>query len=340
MTFPALTHPDAGAWRADAAVLAAWADAELVNRRDVWGAYIPPARRTAPDRKSWTAPPTAARGTVTLTRGRLASHFAGAAVLGVHALSRHDDDGRQVCRWLAFDLDAHDDATAGAAAAANRAAATRLVRVLADAGAVPLLELSCDRGGVHVWCRFDVPADSRAVHAFALGVQRAAGVTGETFPKQPATARDGFGNWLRLPGPHHSRPWWSRIVTDTGDELAGADAARAVLAWRATPAAIIPPAPVPTPAPVVVRPWAPVHSGGDPLARLRAYVARIPRGLRHGDRRSDTAYRLAARALADLTEGETVALVGAWNRELAEPMSDDDVRRIVGNAAKYRRGVA
>ena len=44
------------AWRHAAPQLAAWAERLLVNRRDVWGAYIPPERRRTPDQKSYTAP--------------------------------------------------------------------------------------------------------------------------------------------------------------------------------------------------------------------------------------------------------------------------------------------
>src|SRR5207249_4880532 len=38
----------------------------------------------------------------------------------------------------------------------------------------------------------------------------------ETFPKQPGIPPGRYGNWLRLPGRHHTRPHWSRVWDGAG----------------------------------------------------------------------------------------------------------------------------
>jgi hypothetical protein len=333
MTFPAHSHPDAAVWAAHAAPLTERA-AYLVNRLDVWGQYIAPARRTAPDRKSWTAPTMRDRGAVSLTAAQVRAHFAGRCVIGLHAQS-DDTTGAQVSRWCGFDLDAHNDATATADAAANHAAALRLVDTLEAAGAVPLVELSCDRGGRHVWVQFDAPAPTPDVYAWALSIQRTADVTGETFPKQQGAT---FGNWLRLPGPHHTRVWWSQFVAG-GAVLAGADAVAHFLAWGTTPAHIVPPAPVRESAPLfTVAPS--FMRTDDRLRRLAAYVRKVPTGLRLGDHRNDTAYRLAARCLEDVGAADAFRIVAAWNADNTQPLSDRDLSAIIANAGRHRRGAA
>lgn len=66
---------EAGAWRTDATHLAAFSDARLVNRRDVWGGYYPRGMRETLG-KVHTAPRVKDRGTVTLSRSVIARHFA------------------------------------------------------------------------------------------------------------------------------------------------------------------------------------------------------------------------------------------------------------------------
>jgi hypothetical protein len=328
---PALHHPDAPAWAAQAPALTERA-AYLVNRLDVWGQYIAPARRTAPDRKSWTAPAVHDRGTVVLTAATVRAHFTGQCVIGLHAQS---DTDPQTSRWCGFDLDAHNDATADTDATSNRAGADRLARALIRRGAAPLVELSCDRGGRHVWVRFDAPAPTRDVFAWALDVQAEADVIGETFPKQSAAT---FGNWLRLPGPHHTRVWWSQFM-DGDRAWSGADAVACFLEWARTPAHIVPSAPVlELPAPRFTVPT--FADTGARLRRLAAYVSKVPTGLRLGDRRNDTAYRLAARCLEDVGTAEAVRIVAAWNADNAQPLTDRDVAAIVASAARHRRGAA
>jgi hypothetical protein len=89
-----------------------------------------------------------------LTRRVLARHFRGASegdLIGLHALSL-----KNTCRWLAIDIDLHDDADPEQAGG-NRRAAVRYWRRLKEAGFTPLLLASNGRGGFHLVVLFDAP---------------------------------------------------------------------------------------------------------------------------------------------------------------------------------------
>ena len=61
----------------------------------------------------------------------------------------------------------------------------------------------------------------------------------EHFPKQAGLLPGRFGNWLRVPGRHHTREHWSR-VWDGGRWLEGADAVDFILALGGDPPSLIP----------------------------------------------------------------------------------------------------
>lgn len=318
---------EARAWRAEASALAAWADAHLVNRRDVWGEYLPLSRRTTPDDKSRTAPAKAARGRVLLSRGLLRAHFAGTRVLGVHA-----SDG-DTSRWIAFDFDCH--AGDAATRAENLAASGRLVAALRARGCAPMVEDSDGRGGLHVWVFFDAPVPTADAFCFADALRTAGDVTCETFPKQRAIPPERYGNWLRLPGHHHTRAHWSRISRD-GHWRAGRDAVAALCAAPLSPARSVPPAP-----PMIAPPLDSSPVPLDPAFRDRrvlAYLAKVDRGLSDGRKR--TAFRLAAALLHDFAVSATVArdLLAAWNAHNAPPLDDATLAVLLANAGQYGRG--
>lgn len=73
---------------------------------------------------------------------------------------------------------------------------------------------------------------------------------------------------------------------------------------------------------------------------MRAWMARIPTGLRDGDGRNAIAYRIAARALETLSTSESAALLATWNHLNAEPLPAGELFRILANAARYTRGRA
>jgi hypothetical protein len=80
-----------------------------------------------------------------------------------------------------------------------------------------------------------------------------------------------------------------------------------------------------------------VMPDGVDLTRLKAWMARVPTGLRLGDGRNDIAYRIAARALEVLSVMDTEALLTAWNRSNAEPLTAAALSRVLANALRYAR---
>src|SRR5687768_14914575 len=111
----------ATAWREHAEQLADFTDAHLVNRRDVWGGYLPPRYRKSKQRadgrtyteKTVTKPRVADRGKRTLTRDVLVRHYRGedpGDVVGLHAVGAENTS-----RFLSLDIDKHEgDVTADA----------------------------------------------------------------------------------------------------------------------------------------------------------------------------------------------------------------------------------
>ena len=99
-------------WSDRAPELAQWIDKQMVNRTDVWGRYLKEKYRGesnqgTPKNKAITAPFSRGRGKVMLQLSSLEKHFRasdGGGVLGLHSSSR---DGTS--RWLAIDIDLHDD---------------------------------------------------------------------------------------------------------------------------------------------------------------------------------------------------------------------------------------
>lgn len=196
--------------------ITAWASEHLINRTDLWGGY----GSSGP----YTAPAKSRRGRELLDRNRLTNHFAGRETVGIHALSRDS-----TCRWIAFDIDAHDE---DADATANWATTERIADVALAAGLEPLGEDSNGRGGYHVWIMFDEPIPGELAYRLALWIKRQAGAPGvEAFPKQPEiNAARPCGNWLRIPGKHPRRDHWSRIWNaDTERWISWPDAADALI---------------------------------------------------------------------------------------------------------------
>lgn len=318
---------EARAWGSTARDLATWADEHLVNRRDVWGAYIPVRQRTSPNDKSRTAPGKAARGHQLLTTGHLRSHFTGERVLGLHA-----SDGA-ASKWFAFDFDCHEGDAA--TRRANLEGAARLVSALREHGCTPLVEDSDGRGGLHVWVVLDTPRPTADVFCFAEALRARLELPCETFPKQRTIPPERFGNWLRLPGKHHTRTHWSRIAHD-GRWLAGTEAVERLLSLPLTPATVIPPAP---PSPVAAPPiGAPVLDLATRDRRLQSYVAKVDLGLSDGRKRA--AFRLGAVFLHDfgLSKAETTRLLLAWNTQNVPPLDGGVLSEILDNAGRYGRG--
>jgi hypothetical protein len=224
----------AAAWKAHSARLAAWADRYLVNRDDAWGRYLPLAERTAKH--------SVVTCTGTLTRTILARHFQGADqgdLIGLHTTSPDN-----TCRWLLIDIDRQDEQNPKCKKA-NRKAAFTLNEKLRDLGLMPLLTASNGKGGYHILVIFSVPVPAPIAYAFGLWLTRDWEELGlaerpESFPKQPTLdGKTRYGNWVRLPGRHHTREWWSKVWSD-GHWLAGEDAIKAIISTRGSDHTLIP----------------------------------------------------------------------------------------------------
>jgi len=202
----------AGEWRSRARELAQWSMQYLVNRRDVWGKYT---GRTEGPNRAVTAPFREERGKVVLEMSSLEKHFKARnrrALMGLHSTSSHYS-----AQWMVIDLDQHDDGDAEQVAAANFVAATTWLSQLQRWGFDPLLLDSNGRGGYHLLTIFAEPMDAGLVHAMGekltadfarLGVDEQP----EIFPGEGRSRR--YGNWLRLPGLHHTHAHYTRVYND------------------------------------------------------------------------------------------------------------------------------
>jgi hypothetical protein len=201
------------AWAAAGASLAQWTEHSLVNRDDYYGRYLHPRSR-----QEGKTPAVTRKGR--LTSDLLRRHFAGTVVLG---LLTTDSEGR--CRWAVIDIDRHGDE---GTSEANEKAAIALYSRVTQLGCSCLLEDSNGRGGFHLWIIFSEPIPASTLHRFAKGLVRDWHQLGlqaepEVFPKQKRLKVGKIGNWMRLPGRHHTLQHWSRIW-DGESWLAGEEA--------------------------------------------------------------------------------------------------------------------
>lgn len=234
--------PVAAVWAAHAPALAAWAFKHMVNRQSAYGLYLPVSERkpglTAITKKD------------EITPAILATHFRGERkehTVGLHSTAADKAEGAGEIdafwsRWGAYDIDLHDGSSGDAEA--NRSAAITLYDRLVKLGFHPLLIDSNGKGGFHLLVIFDAPVPTAFVYYFLkslatdwekLGLKSAP----ETFPKQAALAGKGFGNWIRLPGCHHTSDHWSR-VWDGVQWLEGKAAIKTIVGTHGDPAALMP----------------------------------------------------------------------------------------------------
>lgn len=188
-----LMQPDAAAWT-ERVVELAEASCRLVNRDDCCGGYRYKRGTTHKHYyRDWQRLPVA-----------LLNHFFGRRIIGLHTTSLAN-----TCRWMVFDFDAHEDATD-----ANMKPALELAARIRAIGLTPYIFDSNGKGGLHVWVVFPRARKTHRVHDLARSL--ADGMDCESFPKQPHVEPGRFGNWIRLPGKHHKRNHWSRLLTPQG----------------------------------------------------------------------------------------------------------------------------
>jgi hypothetical protein len=235
-----------GEWRERATELAEWTMKHMVNRTDVWGRYLAERHRKGESRsrnKAITAPFRDERGKVFLTVSSLAKHYKtrnGGGVLGVHSTSAD-----LTSRWLALDIDLHDPVDVSLSPQSNFSAARSWRDELAQMGFDPLLFDSNGMGGFHILVLFDRPMATGSVNEFGDRLvegyeKRGLDEPPEVFPGSPQWNR--YGDWLRLPGRHHTRDHYTRVWNDEpwADEpwLEGHDAIDRILAARCVTAEV------------------------------------------------------------------------------------------------------
>jgi hypothetical protein len=308
------------AWHARAEKMADWTLARLVNRRDAWGAYHPAGRQLT------------RRGQ--LTRALLIRHYQARDAGSIRGLHTADADNQS--KGGALDIDQHGDDPVRAEA--NRLAALHWYNVLVRMGFHPLLTASNGKGGYHLRVLLAAAIDAAGVFHFLRRLtadHRAVGLDKppEQFPKQPDVRRcaKGLGNWIRLPGRHHKRAYWSEIW-DGSRWLAGHDAIDFLLALTGDDPALIPVAPPPTPKRTVTQ-VCHYANGNNLSARIAAYMARLP-NLAKGQGRDDVAFRFAAWLVRDMEVADSIALdwLERWDSGNNPPKGREALTEILKNA--------
>jgi hypothetical protein len=235
----------ASEWYERAPELADWVMTHLVNRTDVWGRYT--RRKTDEASRAVTVPFRDERGKVFLDKESLKKHFrtrAPAGQLGIHSTASD-----LTSRWLAIDIDLHeDDDSLSVSREGNLAAAGGWRQLLVERGLDPLLMDSNGVGGFHLLVFFAEPMSTDSVHEFGARLvadyeRRGLERRPEIFPDKPTW--DRYGDWLRLPGRHHSRPHYTRVWNDEpfadSSWLEGNEAIDRILATRAAPVSLLEP---------------------------------------------------------------------------------------------------
>ena len=337
----------ARAWGAVASDLAHWAWARLVNRTDVWGGYIATSDRekivaqpdgtTGPLGATMTRPAKAKRGQLILTLEVLERHFR--ATAGQHVIGLHTTSPENTCRWGAVEVDHHGESSTPAETN-FRAAIAWYVR-LRDLGFRPLLTDSNGKGGFHLLTIFSAPTPSATVYDFLRWLSKDHATHGlsnrpETYPKQRMIAPGRFGNWLRVPGRHHTREHWSRVWNGTG-WLEGTAAVDYILAVHGDVPSLIPKVALVKQTAAAPFVPAPRQTDNSLAGRIRCYIAKMPSGLGEGQHRDDFAFQFAcflARDLA-LPDADALGWLAEWDGRQAVAKGEAHLRHILENAKKY-----
>jgi hypothetical protein len=338
---PKVNSINAEAWRERAPELAQWTRQHLLCRSDCWGAYTPLDRRG----KTYTRKDgTIAKVPVNFTKH---GHLTGAILIQhyrgerpEHLVGTHTTGWRNTSRWCAFDIDNHGQGDA----CVNRKTAYALYDHLRDRYFTPLLTSSNGVGGYHLRVLFAKAVPTRDVHSFLQHVAAEVGFEGEQFPKQPTVAADRFGNWLRLPGRHHTRDHWSEVY-DGERWLNGEESIKCMLEFTGDSPSLVPAAPSVerpprTPPPPPRTAPSPSHRHYHRTGRLadqiEKYRLKLP-NLSEGQGRDDVAFQFAAFLVRDMQVTDAVALewLSLWDAGNSPPKGDERLREIVLSAHQY-----
>jgi hypothetical protein len=331
------------AWIVRAPELATWAWSRLVNRDDAFGGYY----QVCNNQGTWvtqqtTRPKKADRGKVLLDQGVLLRHFRATTTRDVVGL--HTTSPENTSRWGALDIDKHEGGTASLVT--NLGAALAWYDRLRLLGFAPLLSASNGKGGYHLLAIFNRAVSTMRVFALLqwLTADYARhGLTArpETFPKQPAILPGRYGNWLRLPGRHHTRPHWSKVWSGSR-WLEGAEAVAFILQLQGSPPDLIP-------FDDLVLPTAPGREDARHLPPLTTYdqaghlghriqgrLNRLP-NLAAGQCRHGVAYTFGSWLARDLNLPDEVAMAWLlrWDSRNTPPLGEGELREILTCARQY-----
>jgi hypothetical protein len=306
----------------------------LVNRTDVWGGYY---RNLDGKTCQTTHPRKMDRGKVVLTPEILLRHFC--ATYTNYIVGLHTTNPDNTSRWGAADIDKHDEGDNDPDA--NLRAAVAWCERLRGLGFSPLLTDSNGTGGFHLRTLFAEPVPTPLIYAFMRWLVRDYADHGlpdppETFPKQ-ARLETPCGNWLRLPGRHHTRPHWSR-VWDGATWLEGEQAIDFMLALPPSSPALIPADVEVPPAVIVTVRFVPPVTPCPKLlaARIRGYMDRLPhRDAGYG--RTGVAYTFGAFLVRDLDmiDDQAIPWLCDWDKDNNPPLGEDRLRKILADVRKY-----
>jgi hypothetical protein len=186
--------------------------------------------------------------------------------------------------------------------------------------ALSLSQDSNGQGGLHLRGLLRGSVDTPRVRAYFLRLTDDHARYGlkdrpEVFPKQWRVGADRcpYGNWLRLPGRHHTKEHWSRVWNgERGME--GAEAVACMLSVEGDDPGLLPA-------------WNPFEQ------RILAYIAKLPAGLGEGQHRDDYAYQLGCFIVRDLKRPDDEALhwMNRWDAGNLVPKGPERLREILAN---------
>jgi hypothetical protein len=226
---------------------------------------------------------------------------------------------------------------------ANRRAALAWHAELVHRGFRPLLTDSNGRGGYHLLVILSAPAPTASVHHFLKELVDdhslyGLGMAPETYPKQKMIEPNRFGNWLRLPGRHHThRDHWSRVWDGSGWRQ-GHRAVEYILTLTGDPPNLLPEPPTEPERPTGPTVRYRTNAGGDLCRRIVNYMAKLP-NLGAGQGRDEVAYVFAAWLVRDLALGDEDALawLARWDSGNRPPKGNVALAEILANAKRYGR---
>ncbi len=229
---PALEDSVREAWVRNSTRLTQFTLEHLRNRKDAYGRYLGLDYRQGRN-KAQTIKQCATEEVVN-------QHFCATDrgdIIGLHTTSPEN-----TCRWLVIDIDHHGDPNAEREAR-NEKAAFEIARIISEFGLTPLVMKSDGRGGFHIWVIFDMPIPAADLHEFGNAVvqfwQEYKITEPEVFPKQPHLEGEKFGNWVRLPGLHHTHDFYTQ-VWDGEQWLNGEGAINHILNSKLCPSELLP----------------------------------------------------------------------------------------------------